>query len=672
MLGWMLKRGENAPLPGDVADTTDYDQPDTPAPVFAARALRSALFGTPAPPCNDPTNPTEKTSANEYMLPENTPSKPQGILLTPGTGTSRPKRVSFGRDVSKAKPYDTTAARKAGGAPKRSRLAQALENSRKKGQQEEAKTVEAKTPDGGSSDEWEEADEDNYCNHDITLDLNEPRSQSGQYWKDHFQKYQEEAKAELGKLLKYKQLAKSYAREKDAEAIALAEKLRDEQQKVIAMEKRIVANASQIAASGHNDTDEASQELLNKLTKQTAQAVQYRQRVQELEGQMETMRREKGEDGLDTVLQPRQTASPRTTKTLLETQRELRRARNQVKELGDLREQVSSLREQLRKARRQNSTEQTDGHGAEKLKSELLAAREETRRKDEELELLRREFEAFRKESQTHDEDTRTVLERAHGKIAELKKEVKSLKAASVDRTRPSSWHPQTQANGATQSTAERHDHGVSSGLAARKRDTAHTSSSEPAEPKMQQAGSRTLRDKFMDDASLEMELEEAEVNLRPASAIVKDRPDLQRPRWQPFVPRSPRNRAYLGEALSERAHNGARPSTVTKSKGIVAPDLPALAKSIAQSRRRHDPSHKDDEEVDLLQSRFARLGGPSDHHGNSTLLANTSKSVLPPERRAAAIARIEQRMAEKKKQAQKRSRNDKENARPGEAAMEW
>ena len=34
-----------------------------------------------------------------------------------------------------------------------------------------------------SEEEWEEADDEDHCMHDITLDLNEPHSRSGKYWK---------------------------------------------------------------------------------------------------------------------------------------------------------------------------------------------------------------------------------------------------------------------------------------------------------------------------------------------------------------------------------------------------------------------------------------------------------------------------------------------------------
>jgi len=120
--------------------------------VFAARALKSAIFGTPAPPDDDTMylnddgeeSSSEIVAANEtkrFQCESLSPTKPQGILLTPGTATVRRKTVSFGNEV---KDKDDGKGRDDGGvpldwgsqmgdAPKRKRkttLTQTLENSR--------------------------------------------------------------------------------------------------------------------------------------------------------------------------------------------------------------------------------------------------------------------------------------------------------------------------------------------------------------------------------------------------------------------------------------------------------------------------------------------------------------------------------------------------------------
>ncbi|KAH8733737.1 spindle pole body formation-associated protein-domain-containing protein [Ilyonectria robusta] len=665
MLGWMLRRGEDAPDAAGDGDTTQIDQPDTPAPVFAARAFKSAIFGTPARRNEQPeTRPTTDEINTKTELDSKTPQRPQGILLTPGTGTSRRKRVSFGQDVGKK--TNGALAGKTTEGHQRTRLNEALEKASQQGVKSAAqKAATRRTQDDKSDDEWEEADDEDVCQ-DITVDLNEPHSQSGKYWKEEFEKYHQDAKAEMEKLLKYKQLAKSYAKQKDAEAIELAEMLKDEQQKVIAMEKQIAEGASKMVSKRGDSSRETSPELLSTLTKQTALAVQYRTRVQELEDQLEDFLqdREADADSETKGRRRRLLTSPRTQKTLLETQRELRRARNQVKELGELRDEVSNLKSQLRVAEKRAAKVEThgktdddappEGSRAQELRTQLREAKEDSKKKDEELRKLKKEFETFRQDTKTREEDTKGVLARAHNKISDLKKEIRTLKVSGAEpAARPKSWHPQTELD----LTHDPALNQIANGVARRSFDLKDLQD-DSMELKIPTGSGRTLREKFHDDAL--PRVTQSDLGARPASTLV-ERPNLVPPRWQPFVPRSPRNRAYLGEEITKNIQNGGATSVATKPKEIEAPDLPSLAKTIARSGRSRS-ADKGEAKVDLLQDRFARLGGPDAN--DSVFAGNPPKSTLPPERRAAAIARIEQRMAEKKR-AQKQKGQDKENVRP-------
>ncbi|RCI16589.1 hypothetical protein L249_2008 [Ophiocordyceps polyrhachis-furcata BCC 54312] len=408
MLGWMLRGSENADSQGASTDATNAELPDTPAPVFAARALKSALFGTPAIPDDSPLTKKEARESRRAMAgtdkgSSGTPSKPPGILLTPGTGTSRRKRVSFGHHVGDTEP--TT------GKP----------------------PTEATSPSKGVDDseaDWEEEDDDDgFCTHDVTLDLNEPHSQSGRYWKGQFERYHQEAKAEMEKLLKYKQLAKSYARQKDAEAVRLAERLREERQRVIHMEKKIADNASKIVSRRDHSDDREPGELLAKLTKQTSLAAEYRQRVHELESELDDVMRQKDQQqGAEAGSRRRRVvtaASPTTQKTLVETQRELRRARVQLRELDALRQEMSALKRTQTK-----TTSLRDKKDQSSLKLQLDQSREETRKRSEELDQLKSDFEAFRRASEAYEADSRAVLERAQGKVSDLKREMRALKAS--------------------------------------------------------------------------------------------------------------------------------------------------------------------------------------------------------------------------------------------------
>ncbi|CEF87189.1 hypothetical protein FGSG_05136 [Fusarium graminearum PH-1] len=681
MLGWMLRRGENAPEPVNEGDTTQIDVPDTPAPVFAARAFKSAIFGTPARPSNQSTRALGKSkNARTDQESSRTPQRPQGILLTPGTGTTRRKRVSFGQDVKKNANQN-----KEPESRQRTRLNEALEKASKTVNQKN----EAQQEPDNSSDEWEEADDEDYCTHDITIDLNEPHSQSGRYWKEEFEKYHEDAKVEMEKLLKYKQLAKSYAKQKDAEANELAVKLKEEQQRVIEMEKQIAEGASKIASKRGDRSGESSADLLSTLTKQTALAVQYRTRVQELEDQLEEILCEREDDPDWKDRKGRQTTSPRTEKTLLETQSQLRRARMQVKEVDDLRDQISSLKTQLKaaekratKAEANNETKTSakeknddeplrEGSRAQELRAQLREAREENKKKDDELRQLKQEFEAYRNETQAHNADTNAVLERAHHKIAELKKEVKTLKAGGHGApeqddhaARPKSWHVQSDAGRLVEEGSKSRNVVSDESNRDQRHATARRSfdltdlEGDTMELKTTDPNVPSLRQKFSDDAVPRASKSDVGMSNLVSSSL-GSKPDIGRPRWQPFVPRSPRNRGYLGEEITKRIENGGETPGRPNFEEITVPDLPALAKSIAQSKRITSTRNMD-EKIDLLQDHYARLGGPDPN--NSVFTANASR--LPPERRAAAIARIEQRMAEKKRMRGRKA-FDKENVRP-------
>ncbi|ODA79872.1 hypothetical protein RJ55_05469 [Drechmeria coniospora] len=646
MLGWMLKRGENAPT-ADAGETTLLDQPDTPAPVFAARAFKSALFGTPAPSTDETRQPQGNMATRKASMASDpsssTPSKPAGILLTPGTGTSRRKRVSFGRDLPATS--KSTAKNDKAGSNRQSLLTEALENSRRNG-----KAETARKPAEVSDDEWEEA-EDDYCTNDITLDLNEPHSQSGRYWKGEFEKYHQEAKAEMEKLLKYKQLAKSYAQQKDSEAIHLAEKLRDEQQKVIKMERKIAENASHIVSKHGQSHDDEPTALLMKLAKQTSLAAQYRHRVQELEANWEALLRQK-EDSADSGRQKRQeTASPMTQKTLVETQRELRRARSQLREVDSLRQEVASLKVQLKVAEARSSKDahrnrESAGPRARELRAQLEQAMEESKKKDEELRKLKVAFEAVSQENEAHQADTKAVLERAYTKIASLKQEVKALKATGAETLQRSSWQPNHDGSpeAGTDWVAKMHR---GAEYSRRKHESADN-----------EAATKTQLPRHTVETA----------TTQGSGNALAERPSLGQPKWRPFVPRSPRNRAYLGEALEKRIRNGGATPAPPRSKRASVTKPPESSSVLSRDVGRETSGRAD--EVDLLQNRFERLGGPDhnragDKTGSSSGLGNRSKGrTISTERRAAALARIEKSMAEKKR-SQRRKAYDKENMLP-------
>ena len=411
---------------------------------------------------------------------------PGGILLTPGTATSRRKRVSFGNEVV---PGDGNRKKnelridKNGPRPNlfgdvarnkdssRATLAKALDNARKQGNNksqlgttikpadvraapEEAlgagkrAALDAEAEEGDVWEEMDDNDDDYDRDPDITVDLNEPHSQSGRYWKSEFQRYQEDAKVEMGKLLKYKQLAKSYAKMKDAEAADMQAKLKEEKEKVAQMEGRITELAGQIARKRLDSTDHDYQELISDLTRQTARAVQYRTQVKELEAMLQS-----NEHNTATALFPGTVASPRTQKTILETQRELRRARDQLRELTQAKEEVRRLKTALRAAE-QHATAKKEYSGENKvlaaslaasearaetlsakvedLETRLLVVEDERRQKDKDLRLLQRKYDSLKDDAKARVGEAEQVMRRKNEEIAELKKKVRQATVAAA------------------------------------------------------------------------------------------------------------------------------------------------------------------------------------------------------------------------------------------------
>lgn len=470
-------------------DDTRIEQPDTPGPVFAARAFKSAFFGTPARPDetevdDQPTavplptirEPLPTASSTVMDTKSNTgakdtgvtPGRLPGILLTPGTATSRRKRVSFGHEVpgegvdkKNELRIDRSGRRpnlfgdNARNKPSRTTLGAALENARKQSSKPAAprKQIVDYAPSintGAAADEieddnlWEEVDDDDR-DPDITVDLNEPHSQSGRYWKSEFQRYQEDAKVEMGKLLKYKQLAKSYAKMKDDEAADMRTKLQEEKEKVTEMEGRITELAGQIARKRMDGSDREYQALISDLTRQTARAVQYRNQVKELEAMLQD--NEKPAGAITTI------TSPRTQRTLIDTQRELRRARDQAKELTQAKEEVRRLKSALRAAEQrvalktegsnENKTLAADLAASEATAESLAAkvqdlekrdqfAEDERRQKDKELRLLQRKYDSLKDDAKARVGEAEQIMRRKNEEIAELKRQIRQATVAAT------------------------------------------------------------------------------------------------------------------------------------------------------------------------------------------------------------------------------------------------
>jgi hypothetical protein len=118
---------------------------------------------------------------------------------------------------------------------------------------------------------------------DVTTNLEEPRSQSGIYWKSEFESYRAKTNQEIKKLIQYRSIAKSYAKAKEAEASRLADKLRRYEGKV----DRVERNVSQLAAGMASDQDSNAEGMVKELSKQTALVLRYKHQVDSLKKALE-------------------------------------------------------------------------------------------------------------------------------------------------------------------------------------------------------------------------------------------------------------------------------------------------------------------------------------------------------------------------------------------------
>lgn len=184
------------------------------------------------------------------------PSPTKGILLTPGTATARRKTVSFGfnvvdneqkRPMRSGLPDDCPGKfpspwLKPAAEPDssdepiekprgRSKLTEAFEQVR----EESAKRKPRSSRQHRDKEDWE-----------TTLDVTEPASESGRYWKHEYDIYRERTTKEVRKLVEKQRSAKRYASEKDSECQEIREELRRERRRADRLEKRAAALEAQL------------------------------------------------------------------------------------------------------------------------------------------------------------------------------------------------------------------------------------------------------------------------------------------------------------------------------------------------------------------------------------------------------------------------------------------
>lgn len=433
---------------GILDNSRDQEPPETPAPVFALRAFKSALFGTPGADDNqtervsrareqpasrarDPSisreRPSREGAGNDTAAKkvdagqtQNTMASPtKSILVTPGTISNRRKTVSFGDGVvdnerKQESPSKTPTAKtppsatgsstsrqwtsgSSDGSKPRSKLTQALMDSRDKRSKDSEPTQALKTEESRTVETTPKAISSTVTrgdDNDETINMDDPRSQSGKYWKTEFDNYRTRTDTEIRRLVQYRSVAKAYARKKDEEAVRLAEKLNQEEGKVGEMERRVSQLASTMVAEGSKVDKE---QLIQDLTKQTALALQYKHRVTLLRKALE-QHGVVNNEVVDTKEQPNKDnefsdKTDTSAEELRKTQQALDQAnskieamRNQRTDLTELQDLAQSSEQKASELEKENATLKLS---LARVKSEMT--KYEDRRKEKEAKLKQRE-----------------------------------------------------------------------------------------------------------------------------------------------------------------------------------------------------------------------------------------------------------------------------------------
>ena len=361
-------------------------------------------------------------------------SPAKGILLTPGTGAARRKTVTFGKLSDPLQDLVDGSVRTGEGSTEDlDSLDTKMPRSHQKGHRREAGIrrnlfevskrptevkittqralhIESKGLQKEQSNERKETED----SHEFTTDLKHPLSRSGQHWKREYHRDHETSKREMRKLIRYTQVAKSYAVKKDAEALELGEKLKHAQLRVTEMEGRVSALAAQLVKDGGSDKclfpDQVN--ILNELAAQTAQALRYKQRAEKYKLAIQ----EHNAASIAGVEEPKGKHSQESDQVLNDSLLSQQAQQAQPQDVYLLQEEISILRSASKAAESKAAVLERENlslkHILARVKQEMkgyearhLAREERRRRKDEKAEaqkqLLKKELAFYKLGQQT-------------------------------------------------------------------------------------------------------------------------------------------------------------------------------------------------------------------------------------------------------------------------------
>ncbi|MCJ1351293.1 MAG: hypothetical protein MMC33_001277 [Icmadophila ericetorum] len=721
MLQWL--GGGTRQVTGNVdsigEDQSEFpDAPETPAPVFAIRAFKTALFGTPAPVAltrrTQERSPGRKAivldavvnsqeeedmevkrvsglrlSSGTVDRMSNNASPSKGILLTPGTGTSRPKRVSFdglgavkdnrlGQIARRTKLQEitledlpdipqTTEAQKSEQVQVRGSSTRNLPKSNEGTTEatskpkirvqsillDNVKIVETKNPKPSEQGS------------DATIDLKDPVSQSGKHWKCEYSKYHEKSEDEMTRLIRKNKATRDYAMEKDREALNLKSKLEEALSQVSEMEAKVSELAARVFKGEESGDGRTQEDLIAELASQTAKAVRYKRKAEKYDLAIQEKR---------VTNAPDRSGDRDTESNALS---ELTAAEDQTTQLSALRSEVSRLNRVVEsaeaRAAKLESQNRIFSNNINRVREEMkkhearnIIRRQNTEKLKEEKQQLKAESEQAREENQkqknenenlygviaaigpvTEEEIVRSLVRQ----VLQLKDELKGLKLSSTKNqpTLPQQFegHEKSQPNFKL-SKVESID--VWNDIIA----TSNPSDNATAKP-----ASTSRRAAITIEGG--EDFQQPGLSLRNQNSSKNNQADS--------IPRSMENKQVTEQRNAYEKipktyeKTGLRRKAPTSSirqnnfeinpVGSISPDLSKSSPKAASKRATHPRRMSEMPEVTQPIFRSSRPG---------SMTSNRSRISLPPDRIAAAKLRLAEKNRER---AMGKDGNGKENVRP-------
>ena len=681
------------------------EPPETPAHLFAVKAFRTALWGTPAPYTTQkdrksqfsamPTKiaevvedePNEQNQNNETNSPLPSPrhadpfaSPTKGILMTPGASAAKKKTVSFGGlakdvgDKSKAVKPGQESEQLQDSRPSTADFERKVkEDLRRSLFQSKAKAfaVEEETTQGfnggqiksnpdltlkppkeksnGNEPIEKRADQ----SPDVTIDLQSPRSRSGKHWKHEYQRDHDNSKAEMKKLIHYSQVAKSFAEKRDGDALRFTEKWKNAEAKVKDMETKISNLATQLMDVQLQEERQA--ELINEVASQTAKALKYKKKAEKYRLALYN-------------------ENPVLDNTDDEVETRIDKACQRENELVSLRSEVSHL--QIAAERAENRASEVEKENIV-LKQTLARVKEEmkkfeVRNKEREERRKRREEKAT-----AQKKELEKAIEQANAQNATLQQELESLRSANADPAIDRIQHMRKRLRGLEHSQLE--DVAGSQNLEpvispAPKENSSYASQSHPARRRLRRHDSvfdlATSPTDPQNDLLPEKSPSPHQTSADPNGSSLQQSSDI----WTATLPEPTQanNKSPTSASTSiPRRTNRALSPLISHN---ASPNLNPNPSQSHVSSKHPTPApvsvpNADTSNLGSLGRQTERL--PSTSTARSSSLG--TRSSLPPDRAAAARRRVEERMAERRASkesgqggAVKERGMGKENLKPG------